>query len=1269
MMKKRYYKIKNPTKVELWIIRTLVLIGVLSLLNFFCFFFQQEYRGFLPLFIPLCVIFLYGACRKVYLWYHYIDISVPKPPKLKNDWKVDILTTYFPGEPYEMVLKTLKAIQNIDYPHTTYLCDESNDFFLKKECEKLGVVHVTRNNRKDAKAGNINNALKQATGDICVILDPDHIPKPHFLASILPHFEDESIGFVQIVQGYYNKYETLVARGAAEQTFQFYGPMMMTMNSYGTVNAIGANCTFRRAALNSIGGHAPGLAEDLHTAMLLHAKGWKSVYVPEFLAKGLVPSDLASYYKQQLKWSRGTFELLYSVYPKIFRRLSTRQKIHYALLPFHYFIGLIYLLSFLIPILSLFLSKMPWTGNIFYFIAMSVPVFMSSFLIRTYIQKWVIEENERGFHMVGGILQIISWWVYFLGIIYTLTRKNIPFLPTPKSEQKVVDFRILIPNLLVGLLSSAAIFYGLRQDLTPFSIVMALFAALNAGFMFFSVYLAVSVTNQNMILRSNLEAQTVNRLAKVKRKFRNVFHSIFNISRPMALPLLLLCVFGTVLSMRTMQKNQWENISHTIPNYRDFRFLGIFHPIAENGLSDIGHVKKIEQQSGMDFNIISFYMAWNENDSTNLESYLKKVKNKGCTPLITWEPWSSTFKLSDSVPDLHNEKRILHYIANGTFDDYIKRTALSLKENGRPVFLRFAHEFDNPAYPWSATGKNTPEDFKAAWKHVHRIFSKTGAHNVKWVWNPWRAEVAMSYYPGPQYVDWLGTTLLNYGNLNPDHKWYSFEELYEPFSKLHETLKKPVILAEFGSLSLGGDRKEWMNRAFKNINKSYDQIKAIVFFNSNYDKNVPPNVKNYKEPYLKWTFDFSQKATLLPDTIQKAIPKFTTKNIEISSKDVIYKRIVLPKLGRGVNYKKSRNWKNNLYIANKDVLQRDFELMKNVGINLINVEHSPVYDYNVLKYAKEKNLKVIYSFWIPKGLNFLTDTDVAIQLKETILNHVRQLRNNDEIVGWNVANTNWSDAGNLYDHLSLGERRQAFLIWVKDLVHRIKEIDPTRFLTIGTTLSTTKKQLEAIRAENIEFDAVGLKVDELNKWGEVKTYLEKTELPFLINGIGTKEYLQIANQINDKTVIIENWQNQKEMRNITFDGLLDFNGRKKLEYGALMKVWSEKTQSNTLPQIAFLRPAIPLVSGMNATYKAVVQRNQKWQYLESGSEYRMLWQLIKTDVFGNGIAIKTIGHGRSTTFEIPQDYSLYRLRLCVSKDGFSVAKTGTLNTPLFYNDL
>ena len=65
--------------------------------------------------------------------------------------------------------------------------------------------------------------------------------------------------------------------------------------------AISSNCTFRRKALESAGGHGIGLAEDLITAIRIHAQGWKSIYNSVVVSRGLVPEDFGSFCKQQLK--------------------------------------------------------------------------------------------------------------------------------------------------------------------------------------------------------------------------------------------------------------------------------------------------------------------------------------------------------------------------------------------------------------------------------------------------------------------------------------------------------------------------------------------------------------------------------------------------------------------------------------------------------------------------------------------------------------------------------------------------------------------------------------------------------------------------------------------------------------------------------------------------------------------------------------------------------------------------------------------------------
>ncbi|MBS1565058.1 MAG: glycosyltransferase, partial [Bacteroidetes bacterium] len=393
-----------PTRKERWILRLLIATAVVLLLLFVRWFAGSDNVGYLPLYILLCISVAYKLLKLLFEWYHYWAISAPPQKTLTRDWTVDMLTTAMPGEPYDMIAETLRAMVAVRYPHTTYLCDEGDDPALKKLCAELGVIHVTRTKKINAKAGNINNALQQARGEIAVVLDPDHVPLPQFLDEVLPYFEDPRVGFVQVAQVYKNAGDSWIARGAAQQTYSFYGPLMMGMDSYGTAQAIGANCSFRRAALDSIGGHAAGLSEDMHTSMQLHAKGWTSVYLPRIVTRGLVPANLGAYFKQQLKWSRGTFELLLAVYPFLFTRFSRRQKLHYFLLPFHFATGIIALIDILIPVLMLFSGKVPLYFDASDLWWVLLPFFSLTLLIRQFAQRWLLERHEQGFHLAGGIL-------------------------------------------------------------------------------------------------------------------------------------------------------------------------------------------------------------------------------------------------------------------------------------------------------------------------------------------------------------------------------------------------------------------------------------------------------------------------------------------------------------------------------------------------------------------------------------------------------------------------------------------------------------------------------------------------------------------------------------------------------------------------------------------------------------------------------------------------------------------------------------------------
>ena len=76
--------------------------------------------------------------------------------------------------------------------------------------------------------------------------------------------------------------------------------------------------------------------------------------------------------------------------------------------------------------------------------------------------------------------------------------------------------------------------------------------------------------------------------------------------------------------------------------------------------------------------------------------------------------------------------------------------------------ISFGHEMNGYWYPWGFTG-TTAAQFVAAWRRIHGLFAAAGASNVIWVWNPnvISAEPQLelsAYYPGDEYVDWVGVT-------------------------------------------------------------------------------------------------------------------------------------------------------------------------------------------------------------------------------------------------------------------------------------------------------------------------------------------------------------------------------------------------------------------------------------------------------------------------------------------------------------------------------
>lgn len=452
------------------ILGALIGAGLFSMVRFADWWFAPAHVGEPALYVMLSLAVWYGMSRMVLGWVNLAAIRAPAHRPAGTGRSVAIFTTSSPGEPLAMFEATLAACARIGYPHTTYLLDDTGDARFREVAERHDAVWLELVGIPGAKAGKINAALDRTDEELILVLDPDHIPFPNFLDRVVGHFDDDAVGFVQVAQAYYNQSRSFTARAAAEQTYAFYGPTQMGLFGHGCAVAIGANCTFRRAALASIGGHGIGLAEDMVTSIRLHGAGWKSVYVPEIVSRGLVPEDIGSFYRQQLKWARGVFEVLFSELPRAFKGLSWRQRLSYLTISTYYVSGATTLMYLVIPYLLLWTGVQPAAMSFAEFVGRGGAVAVVGTAIYRVTQRWLCHpRHEVGLHWRALMLKIACWPVYVTGMVLAMVRAEIPYIPTAKEARRGHFLRLAWPHLLLSAvyLVSVAWVVGYRLLLAP----------------------------------------------------------------------------------------------------------------------------------------------------------------------------------------------------------------------------------------------------------------------------------------------------------------------------------------------------------------------------------------------------------------------------------------------------------------------------------------------------------------------------------------------------------------------------------------------------------------------------------------------------------------------------------------------------------------------------------------------------------------------------------------------------------------------------------
>ncbi len=292
--------------------------------------------------------------------HHRIDIKTEEKEEALNSTtkplSVDIfITTY--GEDINTIAKTVEAAINIRFSHRTIILDDGKSEDVEDLAFDLGAEYITREINKDAKAGNINNALSHTNADFFAILDADHIPKEDFLEKLLPFFDNKEIAMVQSPQSFSNN--NFIADGTSQAQDVFYKYVCPAKNVSNSAFSVGTNVIYRREAVDSIGGIHTSKSEDIWTTFLLHQKKWKTLFVNEVVAVGLAPESIIDFFKQQRRWATGAFEILLKQNPLYSDKLELDQKIQYFISNSFFLVGITILVYILMPIIYLLTGAKP----------------------------------------------------------------------------------------------------------------------------------------------------------------------------------------------------------------------------------------------------------------------------------------------------------------------------------------------------------------------------------------------------------------------------------------------------------------------------------------------------------------------------------------------------------------------------------------------------------------------------------------------------------------------------------------------------------------------------------------------------------------------------------------------------------------------------------------------------------------------------------------------------------------------------------------------
>lgn len=252
------------------------------------------------------------------------------------------------NEPPEMLIETLDALANLDYPDYEVLVIDNNTKDeavwkpVQAHCEKLNArlggkfrfFHVAP--LAGFKAGALNFALRNTAPDaeIVAVIDSDYVVQSSWLKDLTPAFAEPRMGIVQAPQDYRDSQDNAFKAMCYAEYRGFFHIGMITRNERNAIIQHGTMTLVRRTVLDDVGGWAEWcITEDAELGMRIFEKGYEATYLPDSYGRGVMPDTFIDFKKQRFRWAYGAMQILRhhtrSLFSNKHTRLTAGQRYHF----------------------------------------------------------------------------------------------------------------------------------------------------------------------------------------------------------------------------------------------------------------------------------------------------------------------------------------------------------------------------------------------------------------------------------------------------------------------------------------------------------------------------------------------------------------------------------------------------------------------------------------------------------------------------------------------------------------------------------------------------------------------------------------------------------------------------------------------------------------------------------------------------------------------------------------------------------------------------